>query len=549
MDRIDVAAACECQVFDVGGEYMYHHLQEQLPTFSGITVVITISLTPNADEQLKLWVDVLADRSCGASNDVQVLFVGTKGSGTIAELRTFRGKVERVVAGMKRKPARSHIAMLVMLEDQTCFLQHAHDRDAVVAGGERAEDIPTANTWSVAEDVCKRLDEQFGGNKCEVMRKELQSRFETGQGIADTKVIHNANALLALCSHRYAPPDVSAIASVVRYALMQVVHPLPHKLIDLAENKLGRPCRFDDGRYIPWFDATTQTRQDPADADLKYRILEAVMHRNDKDRIADTVFRSVVMLLAGASLRSTAAPEAEAYFRCAMEIASRLTDRSDNQLRVYRRVCRSRDRLAQIQRDDAAEEQRYAQEATSLKANVGAAGIPVLVMLVAQDFLNNQRLAHFEDAWQECQQPPGGSRDELEGLFNEIAPCREPVDHEAHFLLMRSIVLLGCHVVHPSASSHSDPSSQLEQHFSSLKRSSLLSEPFQEIVSLLDKTLKLRSESQSIVTNRVLATLSSLDNQFRGVELHVDAEGKVRAESIAVHLQKTTPVLRRYTLP
>lgn len=70
-------------------------------------------------------------------------------------------------------------------------------------------------------------------------------------------------------------------------------------------------------------------------SDLSYRILEALLHRNEKDRLADTVPRSVAMLLAGASLRSTSPRESDAYFRGAMEIASRLIDGHPHQLGVY----------------------------------------------------------------------------------------------------------------------------------------------------------------------------------------------------------------------
>lgn len=93
-EKLQVAAARKCQVYDVGGEYTYQHLVNHLPAFDdpqNTSIVITISMTPDAQgvkDQLYLWIDLLMARR-GSQTETRVMFVGTQGQGTVAEMSQF----------------------------------------------------------------------------------------------------------------------------------------------------------------------------------------------------------------------------------------------------------------------------------------------------------------------------------------------------------------------------------------------------------------------------------------------------------------------------
>ena len=172
------------------------------------------------------------------------------------------------------------------------------------------------------------------------------------------------------------------------------------------------------------------------------------------------------------------------------------------------------------------------------ESNLRSAGVSIFVLLVANDFLADQRLADVEVACEYLKNiqnvsPPVGRC--------EIDPGEtDASDVNAEIRLMHSIVLLGCHVM-----SRSPVPAQQTERFELLDWLKIRAEqaPVLEPLWLLASLLKsaLQGNQNGVLVSEALGAVSSCNNQCFCPGLLVDTKGNVSAESLAVHLQRMSP--------
>ena len=132
ISRISNAAARACRIYDSGGEYAYQSLLPHLPFHDEKTLfVVCISLEADVDKHVSLWFDAIARLRVV---DPRVLFVATKGHGTLAEMKRFHRRVAQTLE--RRQCAFRYayrIATLVMRNNQKCFMQQYYLTDDLLS--------------------------------------------------------------------------------------------------------------------------------------------------------------------------------------------------------------------------------------------------------------------------------------------------------------------------------------------------------------------------------------------------------------------------------
>lgn len=150
IQRLRQAAARSCRIFDTGGEYAYQRLLPHLPFHDdGTLFLICVPLDADVDQHVSLWFDVFDRLSIV---DLRVLFVATKGHGTLVEMRRFHRQLLRALESRQCAFRYAYqVAMLVMRSNQKCFMQHYyHVTEGLLA--QLAADVASTSTL-VGEDA------------------------------------------------------------------------------------------------------------------------------------------------------------------------------------------------------------------------------------------------------------------------------------------------------------------------------------------------------------------------------------------------------------
>ena len=208
--------------------------------------------------------------------------------------------------------------------------------------------------------------------------------------------------------------DLTCLAEVTRCLLNLAVGIIPHKLVCKLGDLCGPSNQFSDGGYLSGLPTSVETGSSAELLDLKYRILECVLHEHERGRVVDRPEIAVAMLLAGVAHQSASTAECQAYFDRAMEIASRLLDRNDAQLMSYRQLTRSMQRCLDptLNKSDLTRERELR---TKLIADLTQRdGLEALIILTARH-LREGRPYEDRNLWIElqCNSDRVGAMDDL----------------------------------------------------------------------------------------------------------------------------------------
>mgnify|MGYP001614132405 FL=1 len=602
-ERLQTAAAQRCRVYDVGGEYTYQHLVPHLPLFNAGTVVVVCVSTKGAlgneyhdvQQHLLYWIDAILARRDTAVSDLDVTFVGTSGLGTFAELHRFRLEVKVALQESGLINIRFHVAMLVMLADQRCFMQHydrlpqpgpefaealksfqqlalgVHDASAkeMLAAAAKLEaflmlpgfPVEPLTTDAAAipseENEARRVASDTDAILRALATVLCSSRASASQSTDAEQLTRSAEKLIAtfvdvsgqrqkllwhlqrltfqspdefflhlgrhfamdaplasvdtdqaekacnelglktawadaikgqypystiqtdccaivachaICSAlENIPPfrrddSTEILAKVTKRLLMLIVGVVEHKLVW----RLARVCgsssgTFDERAFMmrPQRDVTplgaSRSKETAAQCDLKYRILESLMHENERGRVLDRPELAIALLLGGVSLRGMSAAESNAYFNRAIEMASRLLDRNETSLMIHRRLMRSMDRAANLDVDrDADDLEREREHRQRL---IAGATLETLIIQIA---------GQLRDA--------GPYDDGV--IWRDKLHCFDSADGRVRQRLLQAMVLL-CAAV--DTDPHSIPSKDVRRSFFELLAATAVWNGFQPI--------------------------------------------------------------------